>query len=582
MTPVLAWPIVGFLGLLIYRRVLIGYQDPISLGLISDLLLIAIMFFLSIKRESRFIKVSSSLLALYILLYYWLDTCVMVAVSYRLTWDLFLANYKYINAAEYFISPKLVIFTLFIFLFPLALCRKVFALPFKTSSTTFLSYQAMFIFTAADLATDHILYTKEEGRALMLDKHPSSFTKSIKEETLATVHQKYSSVSEKATHFLQGDPWKTLPNKSVNQPNILIILSESLSGVDSNYAGGLFDRLPNIDKIQEDGIAFKHASSNGKITVHGLASLLLGLQPIKTGGYKIAAEQFPPEKFSTNNLIAYAQKAGYQPIIISAGQPRHWFELTNWFKTIGFRTVYDEQSDEFKNAPRFTWNAPSDEAMYALAKKLIPQEKKPFLLVIETVSLHQPYILPDEKYHISNSGLLNQIHYVDETTYAFYQYLKEKTTFFNNGLFVLVGDHRRFEPLESKELENGGYADWHERIVATIVGHHVTPKATFDKPFSLIDMNILLHHILGGYTVVDNKFISNSNLSTLLGYHEPFSVTLADESNGSYLVRSAPYPPMYFSVFGDIDFNKIPYDLYKGAAVYLINNHQYVTETLTK
>src|SRR5205823_13042415 len=116
---------------------------------------------------------------------------------------------------------------------------------------------------------------------------------SVTPETLETLKANYSSLLARIQAYFNGETLAQIPDQT-NKPNIIIVLSESLSMVDSKYAGGLFNRLPMIDKLQQEGLVFKHAVSNGKITPHGLAAFVLGIQTTITGGFAGMMDQFPP------------------------------------------------------------------------------------------------------------------------------------------------------------------------------------------------------------------------------------------------------------------------------------------------
>lgn len=571
-TSIMLWPIVTFLGLLLYKiHIIDEYTIQLYFNLVTDALLIAVIVILSIKRQSRLTQWLQVIIAILIIFYHWLDTCIYLAIQNRLTLNNVIGNIKYFNVFIYFISAKIVIVTLAVILVPILLRKKTITLPFIPSTTNFVSYEILFVLTIAYFIIGNKSSPYNEGDAVNLSTTSYSAT-AVTSDTLNYIKENSANLIGRINDYFSGKTWDASSQTNNDKPNIIIVLSESLSMVDSKYAGGLFNRLPMIDKLQEDGLVFKHTVSNGKITPHGLAAFILGIQTTKTGGYAGMMEQFTPDKFATNNIITYAKKAGYQTIIISPGQPPNFYEMIPWFKAVGFDQIYDMDADIFAAAPRFTWDAPSDQSMYEAALSMLPNLKQPYFLVIETVSLHQPYILPDVKYRLGNNDLLNQINYVDGTTYNFYEALK-KTPFFNNGFFLLFGDHRRFEPLEKPELDDGGYSVWHERIVCSIVGKGIPAHSVADLPFSLVDMNTLLHYIVNGQPVNDTT-VMQASLSSLLGINMPFNISLVDDDHGTYLIRSDKAPPLYISIYGKVPFDQIPNQAYKDATTYLIENDQ--------
>jgi phosphoglycerol transferase MdoB-like AlkP superfamily enzyme len=65
-------------------------------------------------------------------------------------------------------------------------------------------------------------------------------------------------------------------------------------------------------------------------------------------------------------------------------------------------------------------------------------------MVLQTISFHKPYNTP------YGTTQKDAIRYADKSLFYFYLQLK-KSGFFNNGILVVVGDHRKMEPLENKE-----------------------------------------------------------------------------------------------------------------------------------
>lgn len=571
-TTIYLWPIFTLFALLIFKHVLLGISSLNLVSLNLDLIFLAIIVVLALQRESVLAQRVQWLIAGIILFLHWLDACIIFSVHDRLTFNNVVSNIGEGRTYLYFISWQLIVFTLITLGLILVLRKKTIALPFRQAAANFMAYEVVFISFLLYLFV-HNIGQNSYGAAIDLTNN-SFLATSVTSRTVTEINKDFPAFVPLAQNYLSGKtlaPLSTPVNSA--KPNIIILLSESLSGVDSKYAGGLFNRLPMIDKVQQEGTAFTRLVSNGRISNAGLGALLLGVQPIKTGGYSSILKQFPPQDFPEKNIVAYAKKAGYKTIVI-CGTSSSWQGVSAWFKQIGFDEVYDKDSSVFANVPRYTWDAPNDEAMYTLAQKLMAQQQGPYLLLIETMSLHQPYILPDTKYKISDNALLNQIHYVDVTTNNFYQDLK-KNGFFNNGVLLALGDHRRFESLEEPEVEAGGYPEWHERIVGFMVGKNIPAHKLVNTPYSQLDLNSLQHVLIASSALDDNALIQ-STLARQLDMETIFTVTLAGEDNGTYLIRSEKYPPMYVSIFGNVPFNKIPGTAYQKATAYLILNDKMV------
>src|SRR5262245_57453420 len=112
MLTILAWPIVTFICILIYKRILIPYTPPYSLSILTDVILLMIMFILSIKRHSRTVRVVQAVLALYIIIFNWADICIFLSLYNRLTFENFISNVSYVTLIPQFISAKIIIFSI--------------------------------------------------------------------------------------------------------------------------------------------------------------------------------------------------------------------------------------------------------------------------------------------------------------------------------------------------------------------------------------------------------------------------------------------------------------------------------------
>ncbi len=580
LTTIRVWPIATFILLLLCERFIIGYSTSLSSELLLDFLLTSLVLLLSLKRNSS-INIIQNIIAGGVIFYYWLSVCVYSSIHFTVTWDTIIANIRHYDIIWYFFSYKHIAFTTLIIFMIFMLRNMKINIPMHRSSGNLICLEIFFVLTLSCVITRAYANQSDEQTDAINLINQSFTAHSVNNESLKQLLTEFPSLAKRTHETLTGGMPAVAANDNNDKAkkNIVIVLSESLSGVDSKYAHGLFDRLPQIDKIQKDGIVFNKMVANGKISDQGLAALLVGAIPNRTGGYTAIGHQFPPAAYKAHNLVAYAKKHGYQTIAISSNPP-HWLNTAVWLKQIGFDTVIGPDSTELKGALHYTWDAPSDEYLYRVALKKAAQQKKPYLIYIKTISLHPPYILSGQQYNINDNALRNQINYVDRTTYDFYKKLKAQH-FFDNGVFVLLGDHRRFEPLEKEEVNNGGYTVWHERIIGTIVGKDIKPYSVCSMPYTLADFNRLLHKIINNQEIND-KLIYTTKISTEIGIDTPLSITLSDEKNGGYLIRSEKYKPLFVSIYGNIPLDKIPNDSYKKAVGFLMLNDLWIKESLSK
>jgi phosphoglycerol transferase MdoB-like AlkP superfamily enzyme len=74
----------------------------------------------------------------------------------------------------------------------------------------------------------------------------------------------------------------------------------------------------------------------------------------------------------------------------------------------------------FRGQQKYVFDAAPDQVLFKQALTTIKQQKKPYLLTIQTISFHKPYNTP---YGNSESSA---IRYSDKMLYYFYQQLKKE------------------------------------------------------------------------------------------------------------------------------------------------------------
>jgi phosphoglycerol transferase MdoB-like AlkP superfamily enzyme len=98
----------------------------------------------------------------------------------------------------------------------------------------------------------------------------------------------------------------------------------------------------------------------------------------------------------------------------------------------------------------------SDKNLFLEANKVLKEQTRPFFAIIQTADNHRPYTIPAEdrphlqlrnlpgdslrKYGFSSNEELNAFTYMDYTYKTFFE-AAAKEKYFNNTIFVFVGDH---------------------------------------------------------------------------------------------------------------------------------------------
>lgn len=321
------------------------------------------------------------------------------------------------------------------------------------------------------------------------------------------------------------------PAPAGRRRNVILLISESLSRVDSLRSGGLYDRLPRIDSVQRAGMTLTNVVSDGENTSDALASLLVGVPPYPTAQWELEMTKRLPPRWGTRNLAARARASFYSTALLS-NAPLEMDGDGEWVQELGFERVVGGRSAEFEGRPRFVFGAPSDQALYDLALQHIRRQESRLFLVLLSVSLHKPYLLPDEQDRVPGEPFLSQLAYVDRTSELFYRELR-KMGFFEDGVLVIVGDHRRMTALEPAEERSLGI-DATGRVLCAVVGDGVDPGTASDALVNQSDLSRLLYDLLDGKGIAE---VSSYSKASALGIPAPFAVTVADNASGVFAVR---------------------------------------------
>ena len=264
--------------------------------------------------------------------------------------------------------------------------------------------------------------------------------------------------SDKYIKTLDNDPNRLgkrtdcIPGKG-EHPNVVVLLFESLSMYHSHVFSGLPSMVPNFDRIAKENTSYTNFFSNGFTTEAGLVSVFTGKHMFPpTTGYAAASwdsgffyKGFYKTKDSLPNLF---NNNGYYTTFITTGD-LGFLDKGNWLNNIGFQFVEGAEQSFYNDWPRLHFGAAPDEALYKRTLQLLPiiEKKAPYLMVIETVSTHQPFVNP----YNANREEESVFSMADNALGLFYDTLRADG-FFTNGILVILGDHRSMTGLRQEEL----------------------------------------------------------------------------------------------------------------------------------
>ncbi len=255
------------------------------------------------------------------------------------------------------------------------------------------------------------------------------------------------------------------------RPNIILLILESGSSIDSLRTAGIKNYLPRLDAIQANGITYTNFIANSNTTDTGLISILKGINTIP---FSANTDNYQTYKTDEIPIPEYLNQNGYNTSFLTTG-PLSFLDKKSFLESVGYTRITG--AEFFSDKKKYTFYSAADEHLYHAALDeihLLHKSDKPYFLTLLTISQHLVYYTP------YGYGKSNMYKYTDDTLGIFYEDLKDMG-FFESGLLVIVGDHRKMTPLEEGEYEKFGLSA-HGRIICTVVGKGI--------PENIIDNNI--------------------------------------------------------------------------------------------
>lgn len=278
------------------------------------------------------------------------------------------------------------------------------------------------------------------------------------------------------------------------KPDVILLMVESLSMYQSRRFSGIEDWLPAFDRLAGEGMAYPHFHANGIISEQALIALLTGEPPIEKPDAhgRPMFESFMSTRDTVPKLM---RREGYTARFISAFN-LDFPGLLPWLQAVGFERVEGQEAAFFQGRPatRMHFDAWPDELLFErLLHELALPRAAPLFVTAFTQSTHHPYVDP-------SSGTRTQeaaFRYLDRSLARFVEGLRAQR-FFDNGLLLIVGDHRAMQPMGARERERFGDRGFARVPMAVLGGIAGKPmQGTVNGAFSQTDLLPTLRHLVG-------------------------------------------------------------------------------------
>lgn len=250
-------------------------------------------------------------------------------------------------------------------------------------------------------------------------------------------------------------------------PDIVVLVLESWSPFQSRQWGGMEDWTPRLDELARRNAWYARLHAGGFTTNEGLISIFTGLEYIAPLKAFLSLRPFETAWETPASIPgALAANGNYHTAFLTSGN-LGFSRKGQWLTSLGFHYVEGHDHPAYDDLPRLHFDAAADEYLYARSLDYLRERRggdQPLLLAIENVSSHHPYIHP-----ITGERSAEAVfRYMDEAAYAFYQEL-QGMNFFDNGLLLIVSDHRAMVPISVEESERFGQMAA-SRVPALVVG----------------------------------------------------------------------------------------------------------------
>lgn len=312
-----------------------------------------------------------------------------------------------------------------------------------------------------------------------------------------SIHKPYAEISAQERQALRQRYESSLQCRVMEPPvtfptdrpkKVVLVMVESMSSYQSLYYGGDQDWWQHFDQWSTKGMAFTQFLANGKTTEDGLYATLTGMPPLLQPGKATVYESLLPA--TQQPLPRYLSQLGVHTAFLTTGNLA-FMRKGEWLQRTGFETVEGHLADFYTGLPRFHFDAAEDRHLYARAWQWMQAQSGGYFLTIETVSTHQPYANPQT----GEKSIRSAFTYADQALHEFLTKL-EMSSFFEEGIVMVLGDHRAMVPASAAEREHLGSAHW-SRVPLLVLGKGI-PAGKETQQFSQQDVPNMVSAWMGG------------------------------------------------------------------------------------
>ena len=237
--------------------------------------------------------------------------------------------------------------------------------------------------------------------------------------------------------------------------NVVVVLMESFAGYYTGALGAPLGITPEFDRLSKEGLLFTRYFSNGTHTHQGMFATMACFPNLPGFEYLM---QEPEGGHAFSGLPQLLSQRGFDDLYVYNGDFA-WDNQKGFFGKQGMRHFIGR--NDYVN-PVFsdpTWGV-SDQDMFdrAVTELNALDHTRPFYALLQTLSNHTPYALPDPLPvdAVSGQGVndehLTAMRYSDWALGRFFDQVRNEP-WYRDTLFVVIGDHGFGTPRQLTDLD---------------------------------------------------------------------------------------------------------------------------------
>ena len=234
---------------------------------------------------------------------------------------------------------------------------------------------------------------------------------------------------------------------STKKPNGVVVICESFSAYKSTMFNNPLNTTPFFNSLCDNGIFFDRCFTPAYGTARGVWATITGIPDVESP----STASRNPNTVDQHTIINDFKD--YTPYYFLGGDPT-WANIQGLLAN-NINGLHLYQQDDFKAKKIDVWGI-SDKNLFLEANGILKRETKPFFAIIQTADNHRPYTIPKEdqavfkkvnfptdslkRYGFESNDEMNAFRYTD---FCYQQFMDAamKESYFDNTLFVFVGDH---------------------------------------------------------------------------------------------------------------------------------------------